>query len=224
MTTNEELQKDVQEALRWEPLLRDAEMGVTAKDGIVTLSGTVDSYAKKMEAENAAKKVAGVKVVVEQIEVKTFSALNHRDDHDLANEVLNACKWHWEIPEDKIRVKVENGWITLEGEVQWNYQKEDTAKFIGQLAGIRGVSNKITIKSESLDRIEKIAIESALARNWSIKEKDIHVHVAHNKVILTGTVGSWYEKDEAGRQAWKAPGVEIVDNDIVVEYEHSIAD
>lgn len=222
MKTNEELQKDVQDAIKWEPLLRAAEIGVTVKDGVVTLSGTVDSYAKKSEAEDATKKVTGVKVVVEQIEIKTFSDLYNRDDNDLANEVLNAYRWNWEIPDDKLKVKVENGWITLDGEVQWNYQREAAARLIKKLIGIKGVSNNITIKSETHDEIEKMAIESALARNWSIKEQDIHVNVSNNKVILTGTVGSWYEKDEAERQAWKAPGVEIVDNDIVVEYDYSL--
>jgi len=222
MKTNEELQKDVQDAIKWEPLLNAAEIGVTAKDGVVTLSGTVDSYAKKSEAEDAVKKVAGVKAVVEQIELKTFSDLSNRDDNDLANEVLNTYKRNWEIPEDRVKVKVENGWITLEGDVQWNYQKEAAARLIKKLTGIRGVSNRITIKSETDDKIEKAAIVSALARNWSIKDCDIIVDVLNNKVSLTGTVGSWYEKDEAERQAWKAPGVEFVDNAIVVEYGSSL--
>lgn len=224
MKTNEELQKDVQDAIKWEPLLKAAEIGVTAKDGIITLSGSVDSYAKKSEAEDASKKVAGVKAVVEQIEIKTFSSLDNRDDNDLANEVLNAYKRNWEIPEDRIKIKVENGWITLEGDVQWNYQKEAAARLIKKLTGIRGVSNRITIKSNTSDKIEKVAIVSALARNWSIKNSDIIVNVLNNKVSLSGTVGSWYEKDEAERQAWKAPGVELVDNDIVVEYDYSLVD
>ncbi|TDE18117.1 BON domain-containing protein [Dyadobacter psychrotolerans] len=224
MKTNEELQKDVQDAIKWEPLLKAAEIGVTAKDGVITLSGIVDSYAKKSEAEAAAKTVAGVKVVVEQIEIKTYSELNHRDDIDLANELLKVYNWNWEIPNDRVKVRVENGWVTIEGEVQWNYQREAAERIINKLIGIKGVSNNITIKSEPHDEIEKMAIESALARNWSIKEQDIHVNVANNKVILTGTVGSWYEKDEAERQAWKAPGVEIVDNDIVVAYDYSLVD
>jgi osmotically-inducible protein OsmY len=222
MKTNEELQEDVQDAIKWEPLLKAAEIGVTAKDGIITLSGSVDSYAKKSEAEDAAKTVAGVKAVVEQIEIKTFSSLDNRDDNDLANEVLNAYKTNWEIPEDRIKIKVENGWITLEGNVQWNYQKEAAGRLIKKLTGIRGVSNRITIKSDNNDKIEKAAIISALARNWSIKNSDIIVNVLNNKVSLSGTVGSWYEKDEAERQAWKAPGVELVDNDIVVEYDYSL--
>ena len=224
MKTNEDLQKDVQDAIKWEPLLRAAEIGVTAKDGVVTLSGTVDSYAKKSEAEAAAKKVTGVKVVVEEIEVKTYSNLYNRDDNDLANEVLNAYKWNWEIPNDKVKVKVENGWITLEGGVEWNYQKEAAERLVKKLAGVKGVSNLITINTEVHDEIEKMGIESALARNWSIKEQDIHVKVEGTKVTLTGEVDSWYQKEEAGRIAWNAPGVVRVDNELLVEYDYSLVD
>jgi osmotically-inducible protein OsmY len=224
MKTNEELQKDVQDAIKWEPLLRAAEIGVTAKDGVVTLSGTVDSYAKKSEAEAAAKRIIGVKVVVEQIEIKTNSDLYNRDDSDLANEVLNAYKWNWEIPKDKVKVKVENGWITLEGAVEWNYQREAAERLIKKLVGIKGISNLITINTEVHDEIEKMGIESALARNWSIKEQDIHVKVAGTKVTLTGNVESWYQKEEAGRIAWNAPGVVSVDNELLVEYDYSFVD
>ncbi|MEO6284102.1 MAG: BON domain-containing protein [Dyadobacter sp.] len=224
MKTNEDLQKDVQDAIKWEPLLRAAEIGVTAKDGIVTLSGTVDSYAKKSEAEAAAKKVTGVKVVVEEIEIKTYSNLYNRDDNDLANEVLNAYKWNWEIPNDKVTVKVENGWITLEGEFNWNYQREAAERIVKKLAGVKGISNLISIKSETHDEIEKMGIESALARNWSIKEQDIHVKVDGTKVTLTGDVDSWYQKEEAGRVAWNAPGVVTVNNELVVEYDYSLVD
>lgn len=224
MKTNEDLQKDVQDAIKWEPLLRAAEIGVTVNDGVVTLSGTVDSYAKKSEAETAAKQVTGVKVVIEQIEIKTYSNLYNRDDNDLANEVLNAYKWNWEIPNDKMKVKVENGWITLEGEFQWNYQREAAERLIKNLAGIKGVSNRITLKSETHDEIEKMGIESALARNWSIKEQDIEVKVSGTKVTLTGSVDSFYQKEEAARIAWNAPGVLSVDNELLVEYDYSLVD
>jgi osmotically-inducible protein OsmY len=203
--------------------LAAAEIGVTAREGVVTLSGTVDCYAKKSEAEDAAQKVTGVKVVIDHIEIKTFSDLHERDDTDLAGEVLNAFQWNWEIPQGNVKVKVEDGWITLEGEVQWNYQREAAGRITRKLVGVRGVSNKVTIKADNLTRIEKIAIESALARNWSIKEQDIHVEVSNNTVILSGIVGSWYERDEAERQAWKAPGVELVDNELVVEYGHALS-
>lgn len=224
MKTNEDLQKDVQDAIKWEPLLKAAEIGVTAKDGVITLSGTVDSYAKKSEAEAAAKRVTGVKVVVEEIEIKTYSSLYNPDDNDLANEVLNAYKWNWEIPNDKVKVKVENSWITLEGAVEWNYQREAAERLIKKLAGIKGVSNLININTEVHDEIEKMGIESAFARNWSIKEQDIHVKVEGTKVTLTGEVESWYQKEEAGRIAWNAPGVVTVNNELLVEYDYSLVD
>ncbi|MCF2489317.1 BON domain-containing protein [Dyadobacter sp. CY347] len=222
MKTNEQLQKDVRDAIKWEPLLAAAEIGVCARDGVITLLGTVDSYAKKSEAENAAKNVAGVRVVIEQIDVKTSRNLQSRDNHELADEILSIFKLNHEIPGERIKVKIEKSWVTLEGELQWNHQKDAAAKLIQKLVGIRGISNNIVIKSDSTDEVEKEDIERALARNWSIKEQDIHVAVSNNTVLLTGTVGSWYERDEAERQAWKAPGVELVDNELVVEYEYSL--
>ncbi len=217
MKTNEALQMDVQNAIKWEPLLHAAEIGVTAKDGVITLTGVVDSYAKKTEAENAAKNVTGVKAIAEEIEVN-YGSLFKKNDTEIANEVLNAWQWNWEVPNDKIKVKVESGWVTLEGELEWNYQKDAAKKAVANLTGVKGVSNNITIKSESKDAIEKSAVESALARSWSINDHDVKVNVAGNKVKLTGIVHSLYQKEEAGRLAWNAPGVRAVDNELVVIY------
>ena len=150
MKNNSELQTDVQNAIKWEPLLNAAEIGVTAKDGVVSLTGVVDSYAKKLEAENAAKKVIGVKAVVEKIEVK-FPNSWTKTNAEIANEVLSALKSNWSVPNDKVTVKVENGWITLEGELPWNYQKEAAKNAVNYLTGVRGVTNNITIKSETKD-------------------------------------------------------------------------
>jgi len=219
MKTNAELQKDVQDAIKWEPLLNEAEIGVIVKDGVVTLTGTVDSYSKKTEAEDAAKSVAGVKAVVEKIDVKFSSSLGKKDDNEIAREVINAYKWNWRVPSDKVKVRVEKGWVTLEGEVNWNYQKEAAEDAVEDLLGVTGVSNNITIKSETQDQIEKKKIESALRRNWSIDPEDIMVKVSGHEVTLTGTVRSWYERDEAERIAWKAPGVWTVDNELVVVYD-----
>ena len=217
MKSNEDLQNDVQEAIKWEPLLSAAEIGVTVKDGVVTLTGTVDSFLKKSEAEDAAKNVLGVKAVVEKIEIK-FRGIGKTSDGEIANEILNAYKWNWEIPNDKIKVKVENGWVTLDGELQWNYQRQAAITAIKNLIGVKGVSNCIKIKSETHDEIEKKDIESALKRNWSIDDEDIAVKVSGTKVTLNGTVNSWYQKDEAGRIAWSAPGVWAVDNELIVQY------
>jgi osmotically-inducible protein OsmY len=224
MKTNEELQRQVQDAIKWEPLLNAAEIGVTAKDGVITLSGVVNSYAKKSQAEMAAKNVAGVKAVVEKIELKFGTDWTKKDDNEIATEVLNAIKWNWDLPNDKLKVKVEKGWVTLEGELHWNFQRESAKDAVKNLIGVTGVSNNITIKAESKDAIEKKYIEKALARNWSINSKDIHVSVSGTKVTLSGTVNSWYQKDEAGRIAWNTPGVWSVENELAIEYDYSYVD
>jgi osmotically-inducible protein OsmY len=224
MKNNSELQKDVQDAISWEPLLNAAEIGVTVSDGIVTLTGTVDSYLKKQEAEDAAKNVSGVKAVVEKLEIKFTNSSAKKDDNDIANEVIHAYTLNSQVPHDKVKVKVEQGWVTLEGELQWNYQREAAKDAIKNLLGVIGVSNNITIKTETQEMIEKEDIENALKRNWSIDNKDINVKVSGHRVTLTGTVNSWYQKDEAARIAWNAPGVWFLDNDLLVEYDYSLVD
>ena len=218
MKNNADLQKDVQDAIKWEPLLNAAEIGVTVKDGVVTLTGTVDSYSKKSEAEDAAKNVAGVKAVVEKIELNFGRSWDKKDDNEIATEVINALKWNWQVPNDKVKVKVEKGWVTLEGKLEWNYQKDAAKAAVGNLLGVTGVSNNITIKSEAEDQIEKRDIENAFRRNWSLDDKDITVKVLEHKVTLSGTVDSWYQKDEAARITWNAPGVWEIDNKLVVNY------
>jgi osmotically-inducible protein OsmY len=218
MKTNADLQKDVQDAIKWEPLLNAAEIGVIAKDGVVTLTGIVDSYAKKMEAENAAKSVVGVKAVVEKIEVR-FSNTFKKSDTDIANDALKAFKSTWDVPDDKIKITVENGWATLEGEVPWNFQREAAKNVVNNLIGVKGVTNNIKIKPNIQDAIEQREIEHALARNWAVDDEEIHVHVSGSKVKLDGVVHSFYQKEEAARIAWNAPGVLAVDNELVIEYD-----
>ncbi len=220
MKTNSELQTDVQNAIKWEPLLNAAEIGVTAKDGVVSLTGVVDSYAKKMEAENAAKKVIGVKALVEKIEVKFPSAWT-KTNAEIANEVLSGLKSSWSIPNDKVTVKVEDGWVTLDGELPWNFQKEDAKSAVTYLTGVKGVINNIKIKSETHDKIEQKDVEDAIGRSWSIDDNDICVKVSDTTVTLTGTVPSWYQKDEASRIAWKTPGIWHVKNELAVDYYHA---
>ena len=221
MKSNTELQTDVQNAIRWEPLLHAAEIGVTAKDGVVSLTGVVDSYAKKVEAENAAKKVIGVKALVENIEVH-FASEWTKTNAEIANEVLSALKSNWSVPKDKVTVKVENGWVTLEGELPWNYQKEAAKSAVNYLAGVRGITNNIKIKSESHDAIEQRDVENAIGRSWAVDDTDIQVEVSGTTVTLTGTVDSWYQKDEAGRIAWNTPGVWHVKNELAVDYFYAL--
>jgi len=223
MKSNSDLQKDVQDAIKWEPLLNAAEIGVTAKDGVVSLTGVVDSYTKKMEAEDAAKKVIGVKAVVEKIEVK-FPNSWSKTNAEIANEVLAALKSNLSVPNDKVTVKVEDGWVTLGGELAWNYQKEAAKSAVNYLMGVKGVTNDIKIKSESHDTIEQKDVENAIGRSWSIDNNDIHVKVSGTTVTLTGTVHSWYQKDEAARIAWKTPGIWHVKNELAVDYYYALVD
>jgi osmotically-inducible protein OsmY len=223
MKTNEELQSDVQNAIKWEPLLNAAEIGVIVKDGIVSLTGTVDSYAKKIEAENAAKKVIGVKALVEKIEVK-FPDAWKKTNAEIAKEVLDALKASYSVPNDKVTVKVEDGWITLQGELNWNYQREAAKRAVDYLTGVKGVTNNITIKSDIHDAIEKKDVEDAIARSWSVDDLDISVAVSGTTVTLSGTVSSWYQKEEAARIAWNTPGIWHVKNELLVDHYYAFAD
>ena len=218
MKTNEELQKDVQDAIKWEPLLNAAEIGVTAKNGVITLTGVVDSYAKKIEAEKAAKSVSGVKAIAETIEIN-FGTWYEKNDTELANDVLDTFKWSWKVPGNQIKVKVENGWVTLEGEVNWNFQSEAAKTSIENLTGVKGVENNIIIKPDHVDPIEQKDIENAIERNWSMGNHQINVLVVGNSVTLTGRINSLFQKDEAERIVWKTPGVNAIDNQLVIGYD-----
>ena len=222
MKTNEDLQKDVQDAIKFEPMMHAAEIGVTVKDGIVTLSGIVNAYFKKTEAENAAKNVAGVKAVVENITIKYNDFF--KNDNDIAIEVLKALNNNWSVPKDIVKVKVEDGWVTLDGELPWNYQRDAAKSSINYLMGVKGVTSDIKIKSKVSDAIEKKHVENALARHWSINARDIGVEVSGTMVTLTGNVTSLYQKEEAGRIAWNTPGVLSVNNKLEVEYDYSFID
>ncbi len=221
MKTNEELQKDVQDAIKWEPLLHAAEIGVSVKDGIVTLSGIVDNFFKKREADNAAKNVAGVKAVVENIEVKYANGYT-KSNNDIATEVLKALNDEWSVPNDKVTVEVNNGWVTLNGDVHWDYQRQAAKNAINYLSGIKGVTNNIKIKSEIDNAIEKKDVEKALARHWSIDSEHIKVKAEGNNITLTGSVTSIYQKEAAARIAWKTPGVRTVQNKLEVEYDYAL--
>jgi osmotically-inducible protein OsmY len=161
---------------------------------------------------------------VENIEIRFANDSFKKNDNDIATEVLNAYQWNLEVPKDKVKVKVEKGWATLEGQLDWNFQKDAAIDAVRSLPGVMGVTNNITIQANTKYKIEKEDIESALERNCSLSDQEIGVKVSGTKVILTGTVDSWYQKSEAARIAWNAPGVWSVQNDLVVDYAYELVD
>lgn len=211
MRTDSEIQKDIAEQLKWEPFLNPAEIGVAVKDGVVTLSGQVDSYSKKIGAELAVKKIAGVKAVAEEIHVGP-SPSYLRTDTELAAAVANALKWHTAVTEDKIKIMVEKGVVTLTGEVDWNFQRQAAVDAVKNLAGVTRVSNFIVVKPGVTARDVRQKIEAALQRNATLDADKIVVELLGNKVLLSGTVRSLAEKDDAEMAAWAAPGVSSVEN------------
>ena len=218
MKSNEDLQKNIIDAINWEPLLQAAEIGVMVDNGTVTLTGSVNSFAKKAEAEQAAKNVSGVRSVVEKIEV-VFNAHDQKTDNEIATEILNVFKWHWDIPNNNINVAVVEGVVTLTGELEWNYQKDAAQKAVSNLIGVKGIMNDIRIVTLLKDRIEKRDIENAIQRNGHIDNAAIEIEVTNDLVTLRGSVNSWYQKSEAGRIAWNAPGVKQVQNDLFVDFQ-----
>jgi len=213
--TDEQIQRDVLEELKWDTRVRPNEIGVAVKDGIVTLTGWVDSYLKKIEAEDAAFRVSGVKAVANDIEVRLLST-SERTDPELAAAVLNALKWDAAIPPDKVEVTVSKGWVTLKGEVEFAFQKRDAERAVQHLTGIKGVSNLILVKPRVSPTDLKQKIEQALVRNAQTDAKHITVVVQGSKAILHGTVRSYAEKKAAEDAAWSAPGVSEVENHILI--------
>jgi osmotically-inducible protein OsmY len=216
MKTDRELQLDVVDELRWEPGVDATEIGVTVKDGVVTMKGTVDSYAEKWAAERAVKRVSGVKAIAEELEVK-LPGESKRSDADIAQAAENALEWDVSVPEG-IKVTVENGFVTLEGEVDWQYQKTAAEDAVLYLTGVQGVDNEITVKPEVAPTDIKGKIEAAFKRSAILDAQKISVQADGGTITLTGTVGSWAEYDEAGNAAWSAPGVCEVKNLISVSY------
>jgi osmotically-inducible protein OsmY len=204
------------EELKWEPGLRTSEVGVTAKGGVVTLTGQVETYLQKLSAERAAKRVSGVMAVAEDIQVGP-SSLNARTDSEIAAAVLLALKWNSAVQDEKIKIQVENGIIKFEGEAETNYQRTQAAKSIESLPGVRAVINQIKLKPQvSAEGIEK-KINAAFHRHAALDAKGIDVSVVGSKVILRGKVRSLYEKDDAVDAAWAAPGVTSVENHLRLE-------
>src|SRR2546426_5344521 len=213
--TDVDIQADVLDELKWDTRVRPNEIGVAVKDGIVTLTGWVDSYLKKIAAEDAVHRVPGVKAVANDIEVRLPSSAE-RTDADLAAAALNALKWDAAIPTGALDVTVSKGWVTLKGEVEYTFQKREAERAVQRLSGVRGVSNLIVVKPHISPTDLKQQIERALVRNAETDAQHITVGVQGSKVILHGTVRSYAEKQAAASAAWAAPGVSEVENHIVV--------
>ena len=217
MKNDVDLQRDVFDELKWEPAVHSTHIGVTVKDGVVTLEGVVDSYPEKWAAERAVKRVAGVKALAEELEVK-LPGFGKQTDADIAEAAENALEWDTEVPEDRIKVTVEKGFLTLEGEVDWEFQRAAAKRAVQYLAGVKGVANEITLKPNVAPVDVKAKIEAALKRNAILDAEQINVQADGGKVTLRGSVSSWAERDEAEAAAWSAPGVNEVNDFIAVTY------
>lgn len=216
MRSDSDIQKDIVKEVNWEPSLQKDDIAVGVRDGVVTLAGFVDSYADKWTAERVASRVKGVKAVANDIEVKLPLA-SSRPDPDIARAALDALKWNVSVPHERIKVKVEKGWVTLEGDADWYYQKEAAERAVRYLTGVQGVSNLITVKARPTPTDVKEKIKEALQRGAEFDADRITVELEGNKAILRGTVRSYAEMRDAERAARNAPGITEVDNRLTVD-------
>lgn len=215
MKTDKDLQKDVQTELNWEPSVNAAHIGVAAKEGVVSLTGHVPSYAEKHAAEKAAKRVYGVRAVANELDVK-LPGSSRRTDEDVAASCLGALKSNYSVPSEVVKVVVNNGWVTIEGQVEWDFQRSAAERSIRYLIGVVGVTNNLTVKPRVSTADVKHKIEDAFKRNAELDARRVDVSALDGNVTLRGNVSSWAERNEAQHAAWSAPGVRSVENLITI--------
>lgn len=217
MKTDTQLQSDVLAELKWDPSFNAAEIGVEVSNGVVTLSGHVDKYAEKWAAERAAQKVTGVKALAIELDV-TLPGASNRSDADIARTAENVLEWTTNWPKDHVKVMVEKGWVTLSGELDYEYQRQLASSSVRHLMGVTGVSNQLTIKSILTSSTVKSDIEAALKRRALTDAQEIMITVNGGEVTLTGVVHSWSERDMVSDSVWNTPGVTDVNDNISVAY------
>jgi osmotically-inducible protein OsmY len=215
MKSDSEIERDVREELQWNPDLDSTDIAVTAKNGVVTLTGFVRSYTEKYEAEAATKRVAGVVGLANDLEVR-MPSVDERPDPDIARDAVAAIKSQLPISWENVKVIVKGGWVTLEGEVEWQYQRQSAESAVRRIKGVKGVSNVIRLKPRAQPSEIKRKIQDAFRRNAEVDANRITVETKGSEVTLKGTVRSWIEREEAERVAWSAPGVTKVEDRIIV--------
>ena len=218
MKTDEILEKDVSNSLKWESLVMNSNVIVISDDGIVTLTGVVDNFTKRTLAETNTRKITGVKSVINKIYV-VFDNWEEKKDVAIKAEILTSFRWNWNTLNDTIKVRVLNGWVTLSGELEWHYQREAAKEAVINLIGVKGVSNYISIKSQVDTEIKSTSLRLALENHYALDSKNIEIEVLDSKIILKGTVDSWYQKEIAKQIAWKTPGVLHVIDELIIEEE-----
>ena len=215
MKSDSQLQQDVMDELQWEPRVHHANIGVAAKDGVITLSGFVGSYAEKIAAEKAARRVKGVRGLAEEIEVRLDSDAKTADP-EIAKRIADMFDWSAMVPKHKIGVKVEHGWVTLTGTVDGHFQRKSASDLASRISGVRGVSNQIEVRAAASPSDIRERIMAAFRRNADLDASTITVAADGNTVRLGGKVHAWYERRIAERAAWSAPGVNRVEDSIIV--------
>lgn len=213
--SDSQLLNDVQEELVWDPSVGRVEIGVAVNNGVVTLSGQVDSYPKKSAALRATERVTGVRAIADELKT-ILSSSSIRSDTDIAHVVADALRWDIQVPEEKIKARVDDGWVWLDGDVEWEYERAAAEDAVRNLTGVRGVSNDIRIKKRAWPNDVKERIESALKRQADLDAAQITVQASDGRVTLRGRVHSWSARADAERAAWSAPGVSTVEDELLV--------